>query len=108
MDPLGFALERFDAIGQIRQGEVDDQGTLPDGTELDGPLGLTQVLEKDIRFLPHLTRSLATYAIGRPLGEDDLATLQQSIGEHDQEDPPLGLMIRTIVLSDLFRLQPEI
>lgn len=108
MDPLGFALERFDAIGQIRQGEVDDQGTLPDGTELDGPLGLTQVLEKDIRFLPHLTRSLATYAIGRPLGEDDLATLLQSMGEHGQEDPPLGLVIRTIVLSDLFRLQPEV
>ena len=107
MDPLGFALERFDAVGRTRVGKVDEQGTLPDGTQLDGPLGLSQMLTSDARFLPHLTRSLATYAVGRPLSADDLDTLERAIGEVHEPDPPLGTLVRTIVLSDLFRRQPR-
>lgn len=106
MDPLGFALERFNAVGRILSGPVDDQGTLPDGTKLDGPLGLTRVLETDTRFLPHLVRSLTTYALGRLPSKPELRVLEESVVKNGGEDPPLRLLVRTIALSDSFRRQP--
>jgi hypothetical protein len=71
MDPLGFALENFDAIGKWRSatedGElVDASGTLPDGTALDGPSGLRRVLEAHREeFVTTVTSKLLTYAVGR-------------------------------------------
>ena len=70
LDPLGFALESFDAVGRKRVTEhgleVDDTGSLPDGTVVDGIDGLRNVLmmRKD-EFVETFAEKLLTYAIGR-------------------------------------------
>jgi cytochrome c551/c552 len=70
MDPLGFALENFDAIGRWRSVEagkpVDSVGSLPDGTLLNGPAGLQKhLLAQREQFVTTLTEKLLMYALGR-------------------------------------------
>jgi mono/diheme cytochrome c family protein len=72
MDPLGFALENFDAIGKWRTVEgsaktpIDSSGTLPDGTAIKGPADLRKVLmSKPDQFAGAVTERLLTYALGR-------------------------------------------
>jgi hypothetical protein len=71
MDPLGFALESFDATGAWRTTDekgrpVDNVGTWPDGTEIQGFTGLrTMLLDKREMFVRNLTEKLMTYALGR-------------------------------------------
>lgn len=78
IDPLGFALESFDAIGRLRtQGEsgepVDDTGTLRDGTSLDGIAGLREYLGRnDDEFYNLFARKLIGYATGRSVTYTDL------------------------------------
>lgn len=72
MDPLGFALENFDAIGQWRTEDgkfpVDSAGSLPDGRAVQGPDGLKAVLKSDRdAFTRCVTGKLLTYALGRGL-----------------------------------------
>src|SRR4029077_5074021 len=72
MDPLGFSLENFDAIGQWRATEagraIDASGVLPDGTKVDGPVALRRALvaQKE-QFVRTVTGKMLTYAIGRGL-----------------------------------------
>jgi hypothetical protein len=70
IDPLGFALENFDAIGQWRQNEgdapIDASAALPDGTQIAGPAGLRQYLVAHREeFVGVIVGKLMTYAIGR-------------------------------------------
>jgi hypothetical protein len=73
MDPLGLALENFDAVGKWRtRGEsaqpIDASAVLPDGTKFEGPDGLkAALLARSDRFLATLTEKLLTYALGRRL-----------------------------------------
>jgi mono/diheme cytochrome c family protein len=72
MDPLGFALENFDAIGQWRTEDgklpIDSAGSLPDGRAVQGPDGLKAVLKRDRdAFTRCVTGKLLTYALGRGL-----------------------------------------
>ena len=72
MDPLGFALENFDFIGQWRDAEagapVDAHGVFVDGSTLEGPAGLRQVLLTHSElFVQTFAEKLLTYALGRPL-----------------------------------------
>ena len=82
LDPLGFALESFDAVGRKRVTEhgleVDDTGSLPDGTVVDGIDGLRNVLmmRKD-EFVETFAEKLLTYAIGRGLEPSDRSTLRR-------------------------------
>ncbi len=79
MDPLGFALENFDAIGQWRNRsesheEIDNTATLPDGTRVDGVVGLRGVLTSppfDREFAGTVIAKLMTYALGRGVGASD-------------------------------------
>ncbi len=76
MDPLGMALENFDAIGRYRDqyvngDTVDPTGAMPDGTPFDGLPSLAIALQGDDRFLECATEKTLTYAIGRSLGKDD-------------------------------------
>ena len=70
MDPLGFALENFDATGQWREREgdkpIDVSAVLPDGTKFEGPAGLrTWILKQPEQFANALTQRLMIYALGR-------------------------------------------
>ena len=73
MDPLGFALENFDAIGRWRDESdagtpIDATGTLNDGTPVDGPATLRQAfVERGENFVTTITEKMLTYALGRGL-----------------------------------------
>jgi hypothetical protein len=76
MDPLGFGLENFDAIGAWRAEDgklpIDASGSLPDGRSFQGPDGLKQILKADrAAFAGCLTEKLLTYALGRGLERYD-------------------------------------
>ena len=77
MDPLGFALENFDAVGQWRTRSeagdpIDPGGVLPDGTEIDGVQALRRVLlSRADQFSTTLTEKLLSYAVGREVGYYD-------------------------------------
>src|SRR5205085_11038520 len=82
MDPLGFGLENFDAIGawRVRDGKfaIDATGTLPDGRSFKGPRELKTILRADRdSFAEGLTEKLLTYALGRGLERYDRSTVKQ-------------------------------
>jgi hypothetical protein len=82
MDPLGFALENFDGIGEWRVkeqgGNVDPEGQLADGTKVDGPVALRQALNKHPEmFVRTVTEKLMTYGLGRGLDYQDMPLVRQ-------------------------------
>ena len=90
MDPLGFALENFDAVGAWRDfdetGEpVDNRGSWPSGVELNGVSSLRALLlDYDDQFVRTVTEKLMSYALGRPLEYFDQPTVRQIV--RDAED----------------------
>ncbi len=101
MDPLGFALEEFDAVGAWRDvdergGPVDNLGTWPSGVELDGVSSLRAfLLDYDDQFVRTVTEKLMSYALGRPLEYFDQPTVRQIV--RDAEDS--GYRWSSIVLG---------
>ena len=82
LDPLGFALEEFDAAGAWRSetgaGPVDAVGRLPSGQVVNGFAGLKDVLKaRRQEFLRHFADELLSYALGRPIVDSDEATIQE-------------------------------
>ena len=110
MDPLGFALENFNAIGQHRindpdtQTPIDPTGTLPDGTAIDGPAGLRAALTADPdRFVQTFTENLMAYALGRSLDYRDMPTVRRIVDEAAGEGYRLEPIVLGIVTSPAFR-----
>ncbi len=82
LDPLGFGLENFDAIGNWRTMDgkfpVDSSGVLPDGRKFNGPQELKVILKADRNdFIEGVTDKLLTYALGRGLERYDKPTVRQ-------------------------------
>ncbi|HSO33298.1 MAG TPA: DUF1592 domain-containing protein [Labilithrix sp.] len=109
MDPIGFALENYDALGRWRatdQGSaIDTSGELPGGQKIDGPVQLAAAIKSDPRFLSCATRKLYTYALGRvpqSFDEPRLAGLTASFSQNGQRTRDL---IVDIVHSDAFRMR---
>jgi len=75
MDPVGLALENYDAIGAWRDTDhgqtIDVSGNMPDGTAFKGPKELAQIVAKDPRFRPCLSGALLEYSLGRGLHDTD-------------------------------------
>ena len=118
IDPLGFALENFNAAGQWRDQEgfgykgrvqrgdprIDASSKLPDGTSINGVDDLRRVLrEKEELFLRCLSGKLFTYALGRELGVADHVRVQASVEHVQRHDYTLRSLIKYIVASDLFQ-----
>ena len=85
IDPAGFALEGFDAIGRYRQvdewfNQIDTSGVLPDGTSFDGVTDLREALVvQPERFVSTFTEKLMTYALGRGLEYYDKRTVDSIV-----------------------------
>jgi hypothetical protein len=82
MDPLGFGLENFDAVGAWRTMDgkfpIDASGQLPDGRAFTGPEELTRILSEDREaFARSLTSKLLTYGLGRGLERYDAKTVRE-------------------------------
>lgn len=111
MDPLGFSLERFDAVGRWRdqvEGEpVDAGGQLPDGTELRGLHDLVEVLDARDSFTRLMVQRLCSYALGRSLVPTDRTMVQGVLDQLDPEHPTLRAAIHALVQSPHFRMRPQ-
>jgi hypothetical protein len=108
MDPLGFGLENYDAIGAHRTTEgtaaIDATGTLPDGTPFNGATELAEALSKNPAFAECLTRKLMTFAVGRLLNQpDDTTWVRYLAGRAAGAGGSLKAVIRTVMMSDAFR-----
>ena len=110
MDPLGFALENFDGIGQYRVkeegGEIDPSGQLADGTSVDGPVALRNaILKQPEMFVRTFTQKLMTYGLGRGVEYPDFP-LVRSIGRQAaKEDYRFSSVVLGIVKSAPFQMK---
>jgi hypothetical protein len=90
MNPIGFGLEVFDAIGAQRSMDrgkpIDPSGQLPDGQTFADTEGLMQILKQDPRFPACMTRKMLTYALGRGLEASCDAEALQKLGEDFKAD----------------------
>lgn len=112
MDPIGFSLENFDAIGRWRTVEmfagtpIDASGNLPDGTKLDGPTDLrTALLRNPEQFVQTFTEKLMTYALGRRLEYYDMPTVRKIVHSAAADHYRFSSLVMGIVSSDPFRLK---
>ncbi len=110
MDPLGFALENFDAIGRWRDTEagkpIDTSGVLPDGTPFQGPAGLREVLlSRRQEFVLNVTEKLLTYALGRGVEYYDAPTVRSIMQEAAPGDYRWSSLILGIVKSEPFQMR---
>ncbi|WP_298189184.1 DUF1592 domain-containing protein [Novosphingobium sp.] len=110
MDPLGFALENFDAVGAWRAqdaGQVIDAGAvLADGTAFKGFTGLQQILlDRREEFARAFTERLMTYALGRGLGPQDMPAVRAIARDAAKDDWRVQTIIRGIVMSSGFTLR---
>ncbi len=111
MDPLGFALEHFDAIGKWRAtGEggdpIDASGVFPDGTEFEGLAGLkAMLLSRDEQFVQTVLEKLATYALGRGLEHYDMPAVRRILREAAPGDYRWSDLVLGIVESTPFQLR---
>jgi hypothetical protein len=110
MDPLGLALENFDAVGAWRthdQGKlVDASGQLGDGTMLDGAAGLRDALLKRPDVLAHTAaEKLLTYALGRGLDPGDMPAVRAIVREVKDDGYRFDALIAGVVSSEPFRMR---
>jgi hypothetical protein len=118
MDPLGFAMENYDAVGAWREKDggapIDASGQFLDGTALDGVAGLRRMLvtHPDI-FVGTLTEKLLTYALGRGLDYYDMPAVRKIVREAGSRDYRFSALVLGITTSAPFQTrvklsQPEV
>ena len=111
MDPLGFALENFDAIGRWRDldedGEpVDAAGALPDGRSFQGPVELRAMLEqRGDEFVRTVVGKLLTYALGRGVEAYDMPAIRTIVREAEKDGYRWSSIILGIVGSTPFQMR---
>jgi hypothetical protein len=111
MDPIGFALENYDAVGRWRGEDagapIDASGTLPDGTRFQGPAGLTQLLLTKYRddFVRTATEKLLTYALGRGVEYYDYPTIRSINRDAARDNYRISSWILAIVTSTPFQMR---
>jgi cytochrome c553 len=112
MDPLGFALENFDATGMWRDRDrfagvaIDSAGELPDGTQLKGPDDLRKALLRNPeQFVQTFTEGLLTYAMGRTEDYYDMPTVRKIVRESAAKDYKFSSIALAVVKSDQFRMR---
>jgi hypothetical protein len=110
IDPVGFALEHFDAVGRWRELEgeqpVDANGSLPDGSEFTGVNGLEQaLLERPEWFVRTLTEKLLTFALGRGVEYYDAPAVRRIVRDARDEDYRFSSLILGIVTSTPFQMR---
>jgi len=110
IDPLGFALENFDATGKFRVldsgSPVDPSGALADGTTFNGPVEFRKaLLSHQDAFLDNMTVKLLTYALGRGVETYDMPAVRRIIREAAAADYRWSALITGIVKSMPFQMR---
>lgn len=109
MDPLGFALEHFDAIGRWREKDgktdIDSSGTLPDGRSFDGHEGLQKVLRADPEtFADCLASKMLLYALGRGPEPYDRTVVRGIVARAARDDYRFSSIVMGVVRSVPFQM----
>jgi len=110
MDPIGFALENFNAVGEWRDHDagrpIDVVSTLADGTAVDGVAGVKQLLLKDPqRFVGALTQKLLMYGIGRNVQYFDAPAVRKIVRDAAAGDYKFETLVLGVVQSAPFQLR---
>jgi Protein of unknown function (DUF1592)/Protein of unknown function (DUF1588)/Protein of unknown function (DUF1595)/Protein of unknown function (DUF1585) len=111
IDPPGFALENFDAVGQYRTMDesrkpVDASGVLPDGSKFDGLAGFRQMLLRDPAvFSSTVTRKLLIYALGRGLEPTDMPAVRRVVRDAQPGGLKLSALVVGVVRSVPFQMR---
>jgi len=111
MDPLGFALENYDAIGSWRTTDetgthVDSSAALPDGTALEGPLGLRNLLLANReQFVTTVVEKLMSYAIGRELAHYDAPAVRRVVRASRDHDFRWSAIVLNVINGVPFQMR---
>jgi Protein of unknown function (DUF1588)/Protein of unknown function (DUF1585)/Protein of unknown function (DUF1592) len=117
MDPLGFALENFDAVGRWRTVEangladlnpqkIEASAQLPDGTKFDGVAGLRRILEeRSDQFVYTMTEKLLTFALGRGADWYDAPAIRDAVRAAQKDDYRFSTLVTSIVSSRPFQMR---
>jgi hypothetical protein len=111
MDPLGLALENYNAIGQWRDRDsdagntpIDASGQLADGTPLDGVNDLRRALvERPDQFVQTFTEKLMTYSLGRSVEYHDMPAVRAIVDQAAADNYRFSTLVMGIINSDQFR-----
>ena len=108
MDPIGFALENFNAIGGFRTKDgpfdIDSTGEFPDGKKFRGPADLkTLILERKDEFTRCLTEKMLTYALGRGLEYYDRPVVEKIVKNLAAGNYKFSVLVIQIVQCEAFR-----
>jgi hypothetical protein len=112
MDPLGFAMENFDAVGAWRTLEagrpIDSRGVFTDGSAIDGAAELREALLSDPTvFVDTVTQKLLTYALGRGLQYYDMPVVRRLLEEARDDHYKFSEIVIGIVESAPFRMRAK-
>ena len=110
MDPIGFSLENYDAVGRWRTRDgnaaIDASGNLPGGGTFEGAAGLKQaLLSRSDLFVPAVTEKLLTYALGRGVEHYDAAAVRKIVREARESDYRFSSVVLGIVNSTPFQMR---
>lgn len=110
MDPVGFAMENYDAVGRWRdfdgEQQVDPSGALPDGTQLDGAADLEQaLLARPELFVGTMVEKLLTYALGRGIEPGDGPAIRKIVRQAAEEEYRLSALLIGVVESVPFQMR---
>src|SRR5579871_2714332 len=110
MDPIGFALENFDAVGQWRKSDdgaaIDPSGTLFEGTHVDGPVALRKMLAaRPEVFLGVVTEKLLTYALGRGVEYYDMTAVRRIVQDAAENGYRFSAIVSGVVNSPPFLMK---
>jgi hypothetical protein len=112
MDPLGYGLENFDAIGQWRTKDgsfpIDSSGELPGGRRFSGPVELASILRQDSpAFTAAMADKLLTYALGRGLSRRDRNEVRQIAKDVAADGHRFSSLVQRIVSSKAFQFKGQ-
>ncbi|HTB19627.1 MAG TPA: DUF1592 domain-containing protein [Bryobacteraceae bacterium] len=112
MDPLGFALENFDAVGMWRDKDryantaIDSAGELPDGTKINGPDDLRNaLLRRPEQFVQTFAEALLTYSMGRTREYYDMPTVRKIVRDTQASDYKFSAIVQAVVNTDQFKMR---
>jgi hypothetical protein len=113
MDPIGFSLENFDAVGAWRDRDggtlgqpIDASGQLLDGTKVDGPVTLRQALLRQPEiFVGTLTEKLMTYGLGRGLTYSDMPVVRGIVRDAAAQNYRFSTLVLGIIRSAPFQMR---
>ena len=114
IDPAGFALEKFNSVGQWREvtetgAAIDTGGVLADGAKVDGPIALRNaILSRPEAFTTVLTERLMTYALGRGVEPSDMPVVRSIVKKSAPNNYRLESIVQSIVESAPFQMRTRL